>query len=115
MGAGGCPAVCSCFYDFEQCGPPDPCLLLVLATHPAAHYVCTDVQPTTAARLVAVPGPQIEDGKTTQRNVVDSLNVSVASGILLHRLLTAQAPSAASAGSAVTTPAGVDAAAAVAL
>ncbi|KAI3423936.1 hypothetical protein D9Q98_009770 [Chlorella vulgaris] len=58
---------------------------------------------------------QIEDGKTTQRNVVDSLNVSVASGILLHRLLTAQAPSAASAGSAVTMPAGVDAAAAVAL
>lgn len=104
-----------CVLVFMTLSNADPCLLLVLATHPATHYVCTDVQPTTAARLVAVPGPQIEDGKTTQRNVVDSLNVSVASGILLHRLLTAQAPSAASAGSAVTTPAGVDAAAAVAL
>ncbi len=50
--------------------------------------------------LEHMPSPlQIDDGRAGKLGIVDSLNVSVATGILLHRLLSTQAPLAAAEGS----------------
>lgn len=57
--------------------------------------------PALANSTRAAPRSQIEDG-AGRHALVDSLNVSVATGILLHRLLTAQGePAAAPAAAAV--------------
>ena len=69
----------------------------------------------SAAPPLVLPRPQIEDSPG-RHTLVDSLNVSVATGILLHRLLTAQGSGAAAAapeagGSAAAAAAAAEAAA----
>ena len=63
------------------------------------------VTPGFTADLPPAPLPQIEQGGAAGSSQVDSLNVSVATGILLHRLLTAQAPVGAGGGGAAATAA----------
>lgn len=72
--------------------------------------MCTPRRPRTPTALTpAADHLQIEEGGASRGSTVDSLNVSVATGILLHRLLTAQQPAAGGSGSAAS-GAGADAA-----
>lgn len=53
---------------------------------------CSPTSTLTSIPVTPTPTrPQIEESGAERSKMVDSLNVSVASGILLHRLLTAQA------------------------
>lgn len=58
---------------------------------------------------------QIEEGPAARQGLVDSLNVSVATGVLLHRLLTAQEPGSGSDSSVAAADGEVPAAPAVAV